>query len=152
MFVKLDANRIYCFESGVSGSESNHKMALFEKHFTLDEARGWLPELRRRFEEAHALYSELSEMQGEFEKVQALVRMNGHAPKPTGFEDRALNLKQLIQDILDAGIEIKDVQRGLVDFPHWRHGEEVFLCWQLGEDDLLFWHRIEDGFPGRQSI
>jgi hypothetical protein len=53
---------------------------------------------------------------------------------------------------VEAGIEIKDIQRGLVDFPMWRDGEEVFLCWELAEDDIAFWHRIEDGYPGRQPL
>ena len=128
-------------------------MPQFDKHFTIEEARGWLPELRRKFAEIHTLYSELGEMQAEFEKVQAIVRMNGHAPKATGFEDRALKLKQLVQEITEAGIEIKDIGRGLIDFPHIREdGEEVFLCWELCEDELNFWHRIEDGFPGRQPL
>jgi len=127
-------------------------MARFEKHFTVEEAREWLPELRRRFEQIQGLYAELNELHEEFEKAQALIRMNGHAPKQTGFEDRALTLKTLVEEIIKAGIEIKDAGRGLVDFPHWRDGEEVFLCWELGEDDLLYWHRIEDGFPGRQPI
>jgi hypothetical protein len=124
----------------------------FDKHFTLEEARAWLPDLRRRFEQIHVLYAEISELQKEYERVSELVRMNGHAPKQTGFEDRALALKEQVQEIIKAGIEIKDISRGLVDFPHWRDSEEVFLCWELGEDELLFWHRIEDGFGGRQPI
>jgi hypothetical protein len=127
-------------------------VAQFEKHFTVEEARSSLPDLRRRFAQIHALYAELGELQEAFQRVQELVRMNGHAPKDTGFEVRALALKALVQEIIEAGVEIKDVNRGLVDFPHWRDGEEVFLCWQLGEDDLLFWHRIEDGFAGRQPL
>lgn len=127
-------------------------MPRFDKHFTLDEARKWLPELRSRFEKILTLFAELNELQAEFEKVRAVVQLNGHAPKETGFEDRALALKGHVQEIVEAGIEIKDVTRGLVDFPHWRDGEEVFLCWELGEDDLRFWHRIEDGYPGRQPV
>ena len=127
-------------------------MALFEKHFTVEEARSCLPDLRRQFEKIHALYAELNELQTMFQKVQELVRMNGHAPKETGFEDRALALKAIVQEIAEAGVEIKDISRGLVDFPHWRDGEEVFLCWELGEEDLLFWHRIEDGYGGRQPL
>jgi len=127
-------------------------LALFEKHFTVEEARSCLPDLRRQFEKIHALYAELNELQTMFQKVQELVRMNGHAPKETGFEDRALALKAIVQEIAEAGVEIKDISRGLVDFPHWRDGEEVFLCWELGEEDLLFWHRIEDGYGGRQPL
>ncbi len=127
-------------------------MAQFEKHFTLQEARDWLPELRSKFAQIHALYNELQELREEYEKVQQLIRANGHAPKQTGFETRALALKSLVKEIVDAGIEVKDVGRGLVDFPCWRDGEEVFLCWELGEDDIRFWHRIEDGYAGRAPL
>jgi len=127
-------------------------MPRFEKHFTVEEARACLPDLRRRFEEIRALYQELDGLKAEYERVLATIRMNGHAPKRTGFEERVGTLQQLVQEIVDQGIEIKDISRGLVDFPHWRDGEEVFLCWELGEDDLCYWHRIEDGYAGRQPL
>lgn len=127
-------------------------MAHFEKHFSVEEARAWIPELRRRFGEIRLLYAELAALRDDFERVQTLIRMNGHAPQETNFESRLVALRDAVQEIMAAGIEIKDIGRGLVDFPHLREGEEVFLCWELGEDDLCFWHRIEDGYPGRQPI
>jgi hypothetical protein len=127
-------------------------MPHFEKHFSVEEARGWLPILRARLAEIQSLYDELETLREDYERVQKLIRMNGNAPKETGFEERAVKLQELVNEIIEAGIEIKDIGRGLVDFPHWRDGEEVFLCWELGEDDLRFWHRIEDGYPGRQSL
>ncbi len=127
-------------------------MPLFEKHFTLEEARASLPELRRIFERVHSLYTELQDLQSDYLKVQQVIRANGHGPKDTGFQVRLVELQQLVKEITDAGIEIKDVARGLIDFPHMRDGEEVFLCWELVEDDINFWHSIEDGYPGRQPV
>ena len=127
-------------------------MALYERHFTIGEAREWLPELRRRFERINALYGELQELREDHEKVVALIRSNGHAPKDPGFSGRLLELQSLVRDINDAGIEVKDVSRGLVDFPHMREGEEVYLCWEMEDSDLLFWHRIEDGYAGRTPL
>ena len=127
-------------------------MPLFDKHFSVEEARAWLPELRRRFGEIRALYSEIETLREDYERVQALIRMNGHSPKETQFESRLAALRDMVLEITSAGIEIKDMARGLVDFPHMRDGEEVFLCWELSEDDLTHWHRIEDGYPGRKSL
>jgi len=127
-------------------------LPLFEKHFTLEEARASLPELRRIFERVHSLYTELQDLQSDYLKVQQVIRANGHGPKDTGFQVRLVELQQLVKEITDAGIEIKDVARGLIDFPHMRDGEEVFLCWELVEDDINFWHSIEDGYPGRQPV
>lgn len=127
-------------------------MPQYEKHFTVAEARQWLPELRRRFARIHTLYADLEELHADYARAQQIIRSNGHAPKPTEFEARAADLQALLQEIVEIGIEVKDIGRGLVDFPHWRDGEEVFLCWELAEDDIGFWHRIEDGYGGRQPL
>jgi hypothetical protein len=50
------------------------------------------------------------------------------------------------------GVQIKDFDRGLVDFPHLRDGREVFLCWELDEDDIAFWHDIDGGYAGRERL
>lgn len=50
------------------------------------------------------------------------------------------------------GIELKDPERGLIDFYHERDGEVVFLCFQLGEPGIRFWHTLEGGFAGRQPL
>jgi len=49
-------------------------------------------------------------------------------------------------------IVVRDLDRGLVDFPALRQGEEVLLCWQLGEDEVAFWHGLEEGFAGRKPL
>jgi hypothetical protein len=50
------------------------------------------------------------------------------------------------------GVQIKDFERGLVDFPHIRDGREVFLCWELHEGDIEFWHDIDAGYTGRERL
>jgi hypothetical protein len=50
------------------------------------------------------------------------------------------------------GIQIKDLDHGLIDFPTMRDGEEVLLCWRLGEPQVAYWHTYEDGFPGRRRL
>jgi hypothetical protein len=127
-------------------------MPYFEKHFTLEEARAWLPELRRRFGRIRSLYVELEGLREDYERALRLIRSNGHSPAASPFEERVSQLQALLQEIVQAGIEIKDVQRGLVDFPHMRDGEEVFLCWEMGEEDILYWHRLQDGYAGREPL
>jgi hypothetical protein len=127
-------------------------MPTYEKHFTLEEARAWLPQLRLYFARIHTLFVELTELQSQFLKTQRIIQMNGHAPKTPPLEGAAAELKTILKTIHEAGIEVKDIERGLVDFPHWRNDDEVFLCWEMSEDDINFWHFIEDGFPGRQPL
>lgn len=127
-------------------------MPRYSKHFTLEEARALLPELRARFERIHSLYAELNELRAAFEAAQRVIRGNGSSAKNTGFEARARELTAILQEILDAGIEVKDVARGLVDFPHLMDGQEVFLCWELCEDDIRYWHPVDAGYAGRMPL
>lgn len=56
------------------------------------------------------------------------------------------------QEIANLGVEIKDFERGLCDFPHMRDGRVVYLCWQRGEDAVEWWHDTDAGFAGRQRL
>lgn len=61
-------------------------------------------------------------------------------------------LTETFHEIQSLGVLIKDVDRGLVDFPHLRDGEEVFLCWELSEDDIEYWHDLNSGYAGREPL
>lgn len=50
------------------------------------------------------------------------------------------------------GISLRDIERGLIDFPALVSGRQVWLCWQLGESDVAFWHELESGFGGRRPL
>jgi hypothetical protein len=47
---------------------------------------------------------------------------------------------------------LRDLDRGLVDFPSVREGREVYLCWTEDEQEIGYWHDLEDGFAGRQPL
>src|SRR5581483_7225565 len=104
-------------------------MALYDKHFTLEEARRELPGLRRRFARIQEVMGVLQQAQVEMAQIQKLVQSNGAGSNHPDYGPQIAELQTLIKQITDAGIEIKDLARGLVDFPHWREGEEVYLCW-----------------------
>jgi hypothetical protein len=57
-----------------------------------------------------------------------------------------------VEKIHETGCIVKDLDKGLVDFPTLFRGEEVYLCWKMDEPAIEFWHRIEDGFAGRTAI
>ena len=54
--------------------------------------------------------------------------------------------------IQELGVLVKDLDRGLVDFPALRGEEEVLLCWEVGEDEVGYWHGLEEGFAGRRPL
>ena len=69
-------------------------------------------------------------------------------------EDVANEIGLLVADLEEAGVQVKDLDRGLVDFPaqHPESGEVVLLCWHLGEDRVGHWHGLEEGFAGRKPL
>ena len=131
-------------------------MAIFPKHFTLAEARAALPALRRRLLRIGEVLAEArraTETPGAEQVV--ILRGNGKGPIVSGAGRWRGEAQRLIEDIADEGIQIKDLERGLVDFPHFLGGDtarEVFLCWHLGEDTIEYWHEIDAGIAGRNPL
>jgi hypothetical protein len=133
-------------------------MPMFEIHFTVAEARAAIPEVRRRILRIQNLLAEIRARQTEAGQATAVIlRGNGKGPIIAQAVDDAQKqeAQKLIEGIAAEGIQIKDLQTGLIDFPHFLAGDpdhEVFLCWHLGEDTIQFWHEIEDGYAGRRPI
>lgn len=123
----------------------------FKKHFTIDEARSFLPELKKNLAEILRIFKELEALGFDIHKGLYKPGFNPDTLEPYPFQYR--RFLNLIKNILDSGIQIKSIEEGLIDFPALRaNGEEVFLCWRLDEDDILYWHGLNDGFIGRQPI
>lgn len=65
----------------------------------------------------------------------------------------AREIEALLREVTELGAEVKDPDRGLIDFRTVRRGREILLCWQLGDGDrIAFWHDLETGFAGRKII
>lgn len=65
----------------------------------------------------------------------------------------AREIEALLREVAELGIEVKDLDRGLIDFRTQRGGEEVYLCWRLGEGDTIsWWHTLDGGFAGRRPL
>ncbi len=62
------------------------------------------------------------------------------------------DLTRKIAELEDLGVEVKDLDYGLVDFPAARYGESVMLCWRYGEPDVSFWHKPNEGYNGRKPL
>jgi hypothetical protein len=130
------------------------------KTFTLDEAQALLPVvqslLNRAIEAKQAAGTLQEEMQ---ELVRRIFISGGILVDISAAHKRKLALEALVQRAKDAieeidaiGVQVKDLDTGLLDFPCLLEGETVLLCWKRGEERIEFWHRIEDGFAGRQPI
>lgn len=128
-------------------------MPQFEKHFTVNEARSLLPDLRRRFQELHDLRDAIKVGASRHDQARQKSEDNGGGgDQAVSYLEANVRFQEILREIAELGIQVKDVHSGLVDFPHMMDGNEVFLCWQLGEDTLSYWHEIEAGFAGRKLL
>ena len=122
-----------------------------ERHFTLEEARERLPWVTERI----AALRDARERLTDAEARQALAdgaptNGGGHPGQQVGVA--FVELQNGIAEFERAGIVLRDLDSGLIDFPSVRDGDEVYLCWIDGEADIEFWHELDAGFAGRQPI
>lgn len=77
---------------------------------------------------------------------------NGGGPSGRKVGEAFLEVRGLLAQLQTAGIVLRDIDRGLVDFPSMIDGQEVYLCWELGEDRIEHWHGLEAGYEGREPL
>jgi hypothetical protein len=144
--------------SSPSHETTNDEVTTF---FTPEEANAVLAEVRPLVERMVAERRELLQHEGELAAVREKVGGNGGAfdvaaVRAVQEAQAAANeaLRETVERILELGVEVKDLDRGLVDFPaaHPADGSTVLLCWHLGEDEIAYWHGIEEGFAGRKPL
>ena len=132
---------------------------MINQHFTLQEANSLLPWLEEQFSQMVPVRDELAVHQQELIALLRRRRSNGHSSseeeiaQAQGEVDQLTrDLQQLLQEVSQRGILVRDVGRGLVDFPSIREGREVHLCWLRGEPQIDYWHETNIGFAGRQPL
>ena len=130
------------------------------KTFTLEEAQLLLPileSLLRRAIDAKAtagkIETELQTLsQNIFLSGGMLVDVASVARKRMAQRASIQHAQDAVQEIDSIGVQVKDLDKGLLDFPCQVGEQIVLLCWQLGEAKIDFWHTVEEGFQGRQPL
>jgi hypothetical protein len=121
------------------------------RHFTRDEANTLLPQLT-------TLLTRLREAKDELTDTEAHEALSEAAPTNGGGEQGQqvgvafLEVRRLLETVERAGIVLRDIDRGLVDFPALLEEREIYLCWELGEDEVAYWHDLEGGYGGREPL
>jgi hypothetical protein len=122
-----------------------------ERHFTKEEANALLPQLT-------ALLSQLREAKDELTDTDAHEALSEAGPTNGGGDQGRqvgiafLEVRRLLETLEEAGLVLRDIDRGLIDFPALIDGREVYLCWELGEDEVGYWHDLEGGYGGREPL
>lgn len=128
--------------------------------FTLQDAQMLLPTLESLLRTAIQSKKLIEDVEGELQEVAHRVFLNGgtlvnvvEIARRKGDRERAVQrAKDAIAEIHATGVQVKDIDIGLLDFPCKVEGEIVLLCWKLGEEKITHWHSTEEGFAGRKPI
>ena len=124
---------------------------IHERHFTIEQANLLLPSLKPLLRELRDAKDLLTDDEAH-ELLSDSAPTNGGGPAGRQVGEAFLEVRKLLLAVQEAGIVVRDIDRGLIDFPAVIQGREVYLCWELGEDEVGFWHDLETGYRGRQPL
>ena len=131
-----------------------------ERRFTLAEAQQLLDsELRELAERMVEARVALRDLESRWRKLVIAIGSNGGNMERPEVRDlqRAVEaahaeLNEIVARFTGQGVQVKDMDRGLIDFPAEVDGQDALLCWHVGEERIAFWHSPQDGFAGRKPL
>jgi hypothetical protein len=131
-----------------------------DRTFTLDEAQMLLPVLESLLRQAINGKQLIESVDGELQETAHRVFLNGgtllnvvHLARRKAEREKAIRrVKDALAEIDSTGVQVKDIDIGLLDFPCKVEGEILLLCWKLGEPAITHWHGVSEGFGGRKPI
>ena len=123
------------------------------KLFNLVEANDMIPEMRVKLRSLQSLYAHINGMRESAKAAASASEFGGGMEGGSAYVRSLYRVGKITTEIHEAGVQLKDYDRGLIDFPSMREGRVVLLCWQLGEGDAIeYWHEVDAGFAGRQPL
>jgi hypothetical protein len=130
------------------------------KHFTLEEAQSLLPVLESLLKQAITAKQGLEEIQEEMQAMRRRIFLAGGMflnveelrRQRNAHEQHVQRAKDSLAEIEAIGVQVKDLETGLLDFPCLVDGETVLLCWKMGEERIEYWHTLDSGFRGRKPV
>lgn len=123
----------------------------FTRHYSRLEAQALLPEIRSWLARLRLLQPVLDRHEGGLARLLGQGRDVG-GERVHGWLRTLLALRAVLREFSSREIQVKDLERGLVDFPSMMGGREVFLCWEESETDIEYWHDLDSGYAGRSPL
>ena len=131
-----------------------------QRTFTLDEAHLLLPVLQSLLKQAIESKQLVEKIDKEFQDLNHKIFLAGGtllniakvASRKAEREQAVQKIKDALSEIDATGVQVKDLDIGLLDFPCLVDDGMIFLCWKLGEEKITHWHSLEEGFKGRKPI
>ncbi len=126
----------------------------------MEEAQSLLPVLESLLRQAIEGKKQAENIDAEFQEIAHRVFLNGGtflkivplAKRRAGRDKAVQTVKDAITEISSIGVQVKDLDMGLLDFPCVVDGQIILLCWKLGEKAIEYWHGLEEGYAGRKPI
>jgi hypothetical protein len=130
------------------------------KLFTIDEAQSLLPVLESLLKRAVESKQAAEQVEADLSALSQRIYLSGGLHVDVGavakqraeVESQMLRVRETVAEIDAIGVQVKDLDAGLLDFPCRLDDEVVLLCWRIGEPSIDHWHTVEAGFQGRQPV
>ena len=119
------------------------------RFFTLDEANRSLPYVGRIIRDVRNTYQRAVDLQ---ECLDRPTPQDDSEKLHREYETAIEQLNHFVDELQEVGVELKDYDMGLIDFPSMHRGREICLCWKAGEQAVAAWHETDSGFAGRQDV
>lgn len=131
-----------------------------KKTFTLEEAQTLLPVLRSLLQRSIEGKKLIEEIDKELQDLNHRILLSGglfvnvpQVARRRAERDKAIqSTKDALAEIDAIGVQVKDLDIGLLDFPCVVDDQIVLLCWKLGEENIRYWHSLDEGFRGRKPL
>ncbi|HEY0455072.1 MAG TPA: DUF2203 domain-containing protein [Verrucomicrobiae bacterium] len=123
----------------------------YRQHYTREQARALIPKVREWLQQLSIIRQRLAPTEKRVaQRIDIGEELGG--PLINEYIKDLCRLRNILREFQQREIQLKDLERGLIDFPAIIGGKEVFLCWEQDEEDIEFWHDLDTGFAGREPL
>jgi hypothetical protein len=120
-----------------------------KKYFSIDEANRSLSYVSRVVEDLTGCYGRVVDFR---RRIESPTGRENREHLEAEYETEMDRLSELVDELQHVGVELKDFEKGLLDFPALHDGREIYLCWHRGEKKVCTWHEVDAGYAGRQDV
>jgi len=134
--------------AGPSSTSRSGNPTRTRRYFSVEQANRALPLVTRVVRDIVNTHECAAQLQGKLEEAagKAAVALRGQ------LQAVLENLQDYVDELEAIGVELKDYETGLIDFPGQHEGRDIYLCWRLGEASVSHWHELHGGYSGRQPV
>lgn len=122
------------------------------RHFTLEEANALLPTIRPIMAELLERRARVVQQREAVAGILEDTQSNVGSREASALVLEFMAIERLLGRLRATGVEVKDLNVGLLDFPATVNGREVYLCWRFGEERVAFYHELHTGYAGRRRL